>query len=164
MSYSLLIKIYLEETYYQMTQIFLIVLHNLFSLIVIEDRVQVGRGYQFVLNFSQKVDRLLFLGGFHGDELLVEVGLDTLIELEVNELCLPWQLETHDDFSTLMDAQLSNLGRSRTLLHARRAIHRLVIVVLLLLLLTVSKALDHFFKSSCRVRLDLCEGQRAGQL
>ena len=61
-----------------------------------------------MLYWRQKVDSLAF--GVNRHDLLIEVGLDTLVQLQVDVGVLAGQLQTHHNLATLMDPQLANPG------------------------------------------------------
>jgi len=61
-----------------------------------------------VLHFGQKMN-LLHLR-VHRDQLLIKVGLDSLVELQVDKSVLARKLQSHDDFATFVDPKFSNFG------------------------------------------------------
>ena len=46
----------------------------------------------------------------HRNQFLVEVGLDAWVQFQVHVGFLSRQLDAHDNFTTLVDSQLANLG------------------------------------------------------
>lgn len=116
-----------------------------------------------MLDRGQEVDVLSLR--VHGDELLVKVCLDALVQLQVHILLLSWKLNSHDDFSTLVDSQFADF-RCRDHFVVAEVFFTLHFDVCSLFrrqtLLT--EPVNHFFKGSRSVGLHIGEGERARQL
>ena len=61
-----------------------------------------------MLDWCQEIKVSSF--GVNCDQLLIEVRLDTLIELKVNICVLVGQLDSHDNLTALVDPEFADFG------------------------------------------------------